>query len=114
MGAIEYVNSLYRRIKSNKLSLNEKLLSIDIENKLAITNIRKIKYDRLISSMPFTSLLDITNTSYDKKIYSWNKVLVFNLGFNKKGADKINNWVYFPEKKYSFYRIGYYDNIFWG
>lgn len=111
-GAIEYVNSLFRRIKSNKLSLNEKLLSIDIENKLAITNIRKIKYDRLISSMPFTSLLDITNTSYDKKIYSWNKVLVFNLGFNKKGADKINNWVYFPEKKYSFYRIGYYDNIF--
>ena len=38
--------------------------------------------------------------------------MVFNLGFNKKGDDKVNNWVYFPEKKYSFYRIGYYDNIF--
>lgn len=111
-GAIEYVNSLYRRVNPQKVFLNEELLSIDINNKTAVTNKREIKYDRLISSMPFTSLLEKSNISYDKDIYSWNKVLVFNLGFNKKGNDKVNNWVYFPEKKYSFYRIGYYDNIF--
>jgi protoporphyrinogen oxidase len=111
-GAIEYVNSLYRRVNPQKVFLNEELLSIDINNKTAVTNKREIKYDRLISSIPFTSLLEKSNISYDKDIYSWNKVLVFNLGFNKKGDDKVNNWVYFPEKKYSFYRIGYYDNIF--
>ena len=56
--------------------------------------------------------MDSCNINYDKAFYSWNKVLVFNIGFNKKGNDKVNHWVYFPEKKYSFYRIGYYDNIF--
>ena len=111
-GAIEYVNSLYKRINPGNLHLNEKVISIDLKNKIATTNKRKIKYERLISSMPFTYLLDLTNTVYNKEIYSWNKVLVFNLGFDKKGNDKVNNWVYFPEKDYCFYRIGYYDNIF--
>lgn len=111
-GAIEYVNSLYKRVDAKKVFLNEELISIDRKNKIAYTNKREIKYNRLISSMPFTTLLNKTNTSYNKEIYSWNKVLVFNLGFDKKGVDKVNNWVYFPEKQYSFYRIGYYDNIF--
>ena len=111
-GAIEYVNSLYRRVNKNNVFLNEELISLDVTNKTALTNKREIKYDRLISSMPFTTLLNKTNTPYNKAIYSWNKVLVFNLGFDKKGKDKVNNWVYFPEKEYCFYRIGYYDNIF--
>ena len=92
--------------------LNEEIISIDRKNKIAFTNKREIKYSELISSMPFTVLLNKTQTPYNKDNFSWNKVLVFNLGFNKKGVDKINNWVYFPEKCYSFYRIGYYDNIF--
>ena len=49
--------------------------------------------------------------SYDSDIYSWNKVLVFNLGFDKKGNDIKNNWIYFPDSEYVFYRVGFYDNI---
>jgi len=111
-GAIEYVNSLFKRIDKNKISLNEELLSIDIHNKIATTNKRKIKYDRIVSSIPFPMLMEKCGIEFNREIYSWNKVLVFNLGFNKKGIDKKNHWVYFPEKKYAFYRIGYYDNIF--
>lgn len=111
-GAIEYVNSLYRRIDPSKLFLNEKLVSINVAKKIAITSKREIKFDKLISSVPLPYLLNMCSVKYDQSIYSWNKVLVFNLGFDKKGIDKKNNWVYFPEKKYSFYRIGYYDNIF--
>ena len=111
-GAIEYVNSLYKRVDSSKVCLNEELISVDLENKTAITTKREIKYDKLISSMPLPYLMNVCKIKYEPEIYSWNKVLVFNIGFDKKGIDKINNWIYFPEKKYSFYRIGYYDNIF--
>ena len=48
---------------------------------------------------------------YDSGIYSWNKVLVFNLGFDSKGAERTNCWIYIPENKYIFYRVGFYDNI---
>jgi hypothetical protein len=34
--------------------------------------------------MPFPVLLNKCEKKYDKDIYSWNKVLVFNLGFDKE------------------------------
>ena len=86
-------------------------MGIDKEEKVAITNKRKIKYDRLISTQPLPSLLDQCRLGYDSNTFSCNKVLVFNLGFDSKGNDQRNSWVYVPEKDYIFYRLGYYDNI---
>ena len=41
---------------------------------------------------------------------SYNKVLVFNLGF-EKGSDFKEHWIYFPDKDINFYRVGFYNNI---
>jgi protoporphyrinogen oxidase len=38
-------------------------------------------------------------------------VLVFNLGFDRKGPEGVH-WAYYPQKELSFYRVGFYDNIF--
>lgn len=111
-GAIEYVKSLATHVDSNKIYLDECVESIDINLKVVKTNKREVEYDNLISTMPFPKLLECCNLSYARNLYSWNKVLVFNLGFDKKGKDKVNNWIYFPAKDLCFYRIGYYDNIF--
>lgn len=111
-GAVEYIESLRHRIDSKCLKLNERVLAIDINNKSVKTTINEYHFDNLISTIPFPELLNLCGIEYDHSIYSWNKVLVFNLGFNIKGADRVNNWVYFPDKSLSFYRIGYYDNIF--
>ena len=111
-GAIEYINSLYHRIDKTKISLNEEVISINLKDHLLTTNKRTIKYDNLISTIPFPFLLDKCGINYDSSIYTWNQVLVFNLGFDSKGNDKVNNWVYIPNKDISFYRVGYYDNIF--
>lgn len=110
-GAIEYVNSLLHNIDNTKVSVNEELISIDIENKIAKTNRREIHYDRLISTIPLPILLTKCGINYPSELFSCNKVLVFNLGFDSKGTDCINSWVYVPEKDYIFYRLGYYDNI---
>jgi protoporphyrinogen oxidase len=43
---------------------------------------------------------------------SYNKVLVLNLGFDKKSPSYTNeHWIYYPDKSLNFYRIGFYDNI---
>lgn len=110
-GAIEYIHSLLKNINLQKLSLGEKLLSVDAKRKIAKTNLREIHYDNLISTIPFPRLLDSIGVSYPTDEFSCNKVLVFNLGFDSKGADKKNSWIYIPSKEYIFYRIGYYDNI---
>jgi len=46
-----------------------------------------------------------------RKALSYNKVLVFNLGFNKKSKFTEEHWMYIPDKTVNFYRIGFYDNI---
>ena len=45
------------------------------------------------------------------EILSYNKVLVFNLGFDRANSKIGYHWVYIPDRKYNFYRIGFYNNI---
>ncbi len=111
-GAIEYIDSICKRVDMKKISFGEYLVSIDMQRKIAKTNYREIEFTNLISSIPFPSLLKACKIEYDKSLYSCNKVLVFNIGFDKKGLDTKNNWIYYPEDKYIFYRVGCYDNIY--
>lgn len=110
-GAIEYIKSLAENIGDTPVSLNEELLKIDIEAKVVETNLRTIQYDNLISTMPFPELLNKCGIGFDKSIFTCNKVLVLNIGFDGKGEDVKNSWVYVPDKDIIFYRVGYYDNI---
>ena len=110
-GAISYIDSLMKRLESGSVFTGEEVLSIDRKQKRVKTNLRELKYEHLISTMPFPRLLELCEMEYESAVYSCNKVLVFNLGFDRKGRDIRNHWVYFPENKYVFYRVGYYDNI---
>jgi protoporphyrinogen oxidase len=110
-GAIEYVRALASEVPEEQIALNERLLSIDLEARVATTDRRRIVYDQLVSSAPFNRLAEMSGLPYEPAVFTWNKVLVFNLGFDRKGWSDVH-WVYFPERKYSFYRVGFYDNIF--
>ena len=110
-GAIEYVMALKREVPDDQVSLNERVLELDLERRIATTNRRQIAYEHVVSSAPFNKLLAMSGLEHDSAVFTSNKVLVFNLGFDKKGW-RDTHWVYFPERKYSFYRVGFYDNIF--
>ena len=43
-------------------------------------------------------------------MFTSNQVLIWNLGFDRKGARGIH-WMYFPDPSVVFYRVGWYDNI---
>lgn len=110
-GCLRIVDSICSHIDKKRISFNEPVLSIDRYNHTLRTNKRTLEYNHLVSTMPLPRLFDISGIDYDKSVYSWNKVLVFNLGFDSKGPERKNNWIYVPEKKYCFYRVGFYDNI---
>ena len=113
-GAIEYVKALASAVRPEAISLGEKLVGIDLKRRVAKTagaRSREIHFERMVTSAPFNRLAAMTGLAHDEAAFTWNKVLVFNLGFDKK-ADKGRHWVYFPSRETSFYRIGYYDNIF--
>jgi protoporphyrinogen oxidase len=110
-GAIQYVEALARGVRGDRIALGERVLAIDRKAKVATTSRRQIGYDRLISSAPLVALLDMCGVDYDSGVLSHNKVQVFNLGFDTKGPTDVH-WIYYPQRDLSFYRVGFYDNIF--
>jgi protoporphyrinogen oxidase len=110
-GAIEYVKALASAVPTEAISLGERLVSLDLRRRVARTNKRELRFERLVSSAPFPQLVTMAGLAHDARAFTWNKVLVMNLGFDRKAATG-RHWVYYPDKATSFYRIGYYDNIF--
>jgi protoporphyrinogen oxidase len=111
-GAIQYIHALARDLDPARICLDERVLSIDLRNKVATTSRgRHIAYEHIVSSAPFPKLLGMTNLAWDRSIYTANKVLVFNLGFDRKGPTE-PHWIYYADRSLVFYRVGFYDNIF--
>ena len=111
-GAIVYIKQILNYIDSKKILTSSQVTNIDACAKtVTLSDGRQFCYDRLISTMPFVRLLELVGLDYNPAIYSWNKVLVFNLGFDKKGINTSDHWLYFPGTEYCFYRVGFYDNI---
>jgi protoporphyrinogen oxidase len=110
-GAIEYVKALASAVRPEAIALEEPLVALDVAARVARTPRREIRYERLVSSAPFNRLLQIAGKEHDAAAFSWNKVLVLNLGFDRKGPRDVH-WIYYPDRATSFYRVGFYDNIF--
>jgi len=107
-GSVEFVKSLLKRVNEDNILLNTKIIGIDLENKIAQTNNGYIKFNKLVNTMPFDTFMGLTGEKIDN--LSSNKVVVFNLGFDRQtGID--SNWIYFPGNEI-FYRVGFYNNIF--
>ena len=109
-GAIEYIYALIKGMKEERILLQQEVTQIDLEARVAHTQGESYRFEYIISSIPFDHLLRLAQIPHQAE-YNYNKVLVFNLGFDKKGWTE-PHWVYFPDRDLSFYRVGFYDNIF--
>jgi len=110
-GAFEYVKAIASAVQPDAIAVGEPVVAIDLKQKIARTSRREIHYERLVSSLPFNRLLSLADVAHDASVFTSNKVLVFNLGFDRKGARDVH-WIYYPNRELSFYRVGFYDNIF--
>ena len=111
-GAIQYVHALAKDLDAGRIALGERVVGLDLKRKVATTSTgRQIRYQHVVSSAPFPALLGMTDLPWDRAAYTANKVLVFNLGFDRKGPAE-PHWIYYAARDLVFYRVGFYDNIF--
>jgi protoporphyrinogen oxidase len=110
-GAIQYIQALASTLPPQAIAVEEPLRAVDLDRKVAVTSRREIRYQRLISSAPLPRFVALCGLAHDPAVFTWNKVLVFNLGFDRKGPRGVH-WIYYPDRDRVFYRIGFYDNIF--
>ncbi len=113
-GAGSFMDILYNKLDKKKVLLNTSLTGLDVKKKIAtLSNGEEVEYEYLINTMPLNKFLGILG-NHDKLLneLSYNKVLVFNLGFDKntKLCNK-EHWLYIPSDDINFYRCGFYSNI---
>ena len=111
-----FVDKLYEKLNSDKVRLDCEVVQININEKWVKTDSGEvIYYENLINTIPFNEFLRLVGDERSEKLsdrLSYNKVLVFNLGFDKPSPMcKDEHWIYYPGREQNFYRVGFYNNI---
>ncbi|HEY1547878.1 MAG TPA: LPS biosynthesis protein, partial [Kofleriaceae bacterium] len=112
-GAVQYIHALERDLPPGTIACGEPVIAIDRAAKRVRTPKREIAYSRIVSSAPLPTLAQLAGIEHDARVFTSNRVLVFNLGFDAKGPEHVH-WMYFPDREVCFYRVGWYDNIMGG
>lgn len=101
------------KFKDQVARLKAQVKKIDLRKRVVYYAGGKEGYETLISTMPLPALVKLTG---DKKLIKAAKqlratsVYCLNIGF--KSREKFNkHWVYVPESKYPFYRIGFPSEV---
>ena len=118
-GCQSMIDGFYKKLKSNIIT-NSKVGTIDLKNKKIYANGKYYFYDNIISTQPLKELL-LSIKDLPKNISTLTKKLectstrCINLGIKYKNnlpeMIKDIHWIYVPEKKYPFYRVGVYSNV---
>ncbi len=115
-GIHSWVQKLADKIQ-NPFATDHCVQSIDIaKKKVTFTNGHVEPYDTLITTMPLDRLLEMAIEPAASSLTTalahlqCNTVINFNIGINRPDvSDK--HWIYFPEKEYPFYRLGFWHNF---
>lgn len=115
-GGIQRIaDALFNRTKNN-ICFEKEVVRIDLKNRtVTLKGGEDLRFDKMISTIPLPELSRIVKDlplAIRDKLKQLNYVSVFNLnlGTNRnKISDK--HWIYFPEKKHIFYRVGFFSNI---
>lgn len=112
-GAIYFINKIASKLDKERIKLNQEILQVDRAKKRVYTKNLEIEYEYIVNTIPLNELCNLLNLRKEEvnKVFTYNKVLVFNLGFDKKSKYENIHWAYIPDKEINFYRIGFYDNI---
>jgi len=110
------IEELIKKLNSQvEVTCNSAAKKINLKEKIITFSNGKIKrFKKLVSTIPLKILISIIEDAPENikkmgKQLKASNVYCLNLGINKK--IKNIHWIYFPEKKFPFYRIGFQSNF---
>jgi protoporphyrinogen oxidase len=110
--------TLYRAMHKtlqDRIELNCAVTAIDIDAKVVhTTDGRRWPYDRLLNTMPLTTLVGLLSRTPDAVRAAagdlvWSGSHIVGVGLDRP-AESTKNWIYFPEPDVPFYRVTYLSN----
>lgn len=109
-------DALAARLDAAQIMTNSPVLGVDLEARVAsVQGAGEIAYQRLVNTMPLVEFLDLASPLPDSVVsargkLNYNTVWNLNLGV-KRACVTDKHWIYFPEKRYPFYRVGSQSNF---
>jgi protoporphyrinogen oxidase len=100
----------------SKPKLNSEAIKIDLKRKaIILKDDRRVHYEWLVSTMPLNQLMKIASpipreVREATRRLRHNSVLNINFGIQGRNVSE-RHWIYFPERKFSFYRVGFPHNF---
>lgn len=109
-------DALAARLEPGVLRLGARVEAVDLREKAArIAGLGEVRYERLVNTLPLVDFLDLAaplpaGVKAARRRLRYNTVWNLNLGIARPDVtDK--HWIYFPERKYPFYRVGCSSNF---
>ena len=105
-------DSLAARLKPGQVRTGAAVQSVDLRERVAVVEgIGEVRYERLVNTLPLAQFLDLAGplpagVRDARRRLRYNAVYNLNLGFDRRDEPG-RHWIYFPERKFAFYRVGY-------
>jgi protoporphyrinogen oxidase len=85
---------------------------IDTKKKeIIFSNGSGVRYEVLISTLPLHRMAEMTDLLQNEKPDPFTSVLVLNIGAVRGKACPTDHWIYVPQSRAGFHRVGFYSNV---
>ena len=110
---IEGLNTLAQRMaKQCDIRYDKKVVKIDVDRKkVSFADGNSAAFDKLISTLPLNKTIAMTGLEIDVLPDPYTSVLVLNIGAIKGDRCPEDHWLYNPDAKSGFHRVGFYSNV---
>ena len=107
------LNALSRCLADQiEIHYNKRVIRISIETKeVVFEDGSTVGYDSLISTLPLNKMLVLADLKLETNADPYTSVLVLNLGAKRGPKCPSDHWIYLPNTRSGFHRVGFYDNV---
>lgn len=82
-----------------------------VKNELTFEDGTGVKYDNILSTLPLNKAVEAADLKLNEESHDYTSVLVLNIGAKKDLNCPTHHWIYIPESKSGFHRVGFYSNV---
>ncbi len=110
---LEGLNTLAHRMSGNcSIEYNKSVSEINVRKKeISFSDGSVDMFDKLLSTLPLNKALEYSGINVDEEHDDFTSVLVLNIGAIKGDKCPPDHWIYIPNSKSKFHRVGFYSNV---
>lgn len=105
-------NLIEKMAKKCQINYNKRAVEINIKRKeVSFEDGTKLRYKKIISTLPLNKMVRLTGIHLDEPSAPYTSMIVINIGARRERKCPHYHWLYIPESKSGFYRVGFYSNV---